>query len=84
MHIEEALKILDIPPYVTKGEIKKRYKELASKYHPDRSKESKKMVEINEAYKLIMEYIENFRYSFDSNEITKQMPSMVHNDKFKV
>ena len=84
MNIEEALRVLDIPPYVTKYEIKKRYKELATRYHPDRSIESKKMVEINEAYKLIMEYIENFRYSFDSNEMRKQMPNMVHSDKFKV
>ncbi len=84
MTLEEALKILDIPPYVTKGEIKKRYKELAAKYHPDRSDESSKMATINEAYRLIMEYIENFRYSFDSNEINKQIPSMAHNEKFKV
>ena len=84
MNIEEALKILDIPHFVTKSEIKKRYKELAAKYHPDRSNKSNKMSEINEAYKVIMEYIDNFRYSFDNNEISKQLPGMVHNEKFKL
>jgi len=84
MDIEEALKILDIPPFVTKREVKKRYKELASKYHPDRVVDCDKMGEINAAYKLIMEYIENFRYSFDSSEIAKQMPNKVHNEKFKL
>ncbi len=84
MNIEEALKILDIPHFVTKSEIKKRYKELAAKYHPDRSAESNKMAQINEAYNLIMEYVENFRYSFDHNEISKQLPGMAHNEKFKL
>ena len=83
MSIEEALKTLDIPPFVTKSEIKKRYKELASIYHPDKTKDATKMVAINSAYKTLMEYIENFRYSFDSNEISKQMPHLAHKEQFK-
>lgn len=83
MSIEKALKVLDIPPFVTKGEIKKRYKELAYCYHPDRASDSAKMSEINLAYETVMEYIENFRYSFDSDELAKQLPQLSHNSNFR-
>ena len=83
MELEKALKILDIPPFVTKSDIKKRYKELASKYHPDKGSDINKMVQINSAYKTIMEYIDNFRYSFDKDEITKQLPNSAHSENFK-
>lgn len=83
MSIEEALKILEIPPFITKDEIKKRYKELASLYHPDIVNDSGKMVEINSAYETLIEYIDNFRYSFDDSEISKQLPYHSHNEKFK-
>lgn len=83
MDIEEALNTLDIPPFVTKSEIKKRYKELASLYHPDKSNDTDKMSAINSAYETLMEYIENFRYSFDSSEISKQLPYQAHKEKFK-
>jgi len=83
MDIVMALKILDLPPFITKDDIKKRYKELAKEYHPDIAKDSSKFLEIKEAYKIIMEYIENFRYSFDEDELNKQMPNVAHNKKFR-
>ncbi len=83
MEIEEALNTLDIPPFVTKGEIKKRYKALASLYHPDRCDDTSKMIAINSAYETIMEYIDNYRYSFDSSEVSKQLPYGAHKEKFK-
>lgn len=79
----KALKILNLPPFVTKDEIKKQYKYLVKKYHPDIYKDSSKILEINSAYKLLMEYIENFRYSFDDEELNKQMPNISHSNKFK-
>ena len=83
MDILKALAILDLPPFITKDDIKKRYKELAKEYHPDIVKDSSKFLEIKEAYKIIMEYIENFRYSFDEDELNKQMPNVVHSKKFR-
>ncbi len=79
----KALKILNLPPFVTKDEIKKQYRYLAKKYHPDIYKDSNKILEINSAYKLLMEYIDNFRYSFDDEELNKQMPNLSHSKKFK-
>ena len=80
----KALEILDLPTFVTKDELKDRYRVLAKRYHPDVSEDKVKMSEINEAYELIMHYIENYRYSFDNDEISKQMPDFTLNGKFRV
>jgi DnaJ-class molecular chaperone len=82
MIYKEALEILDLPPFISKQEIKNRYKELAKIYHPDVNKDSEKMRKINSAYKLLIDYIENYKYSFDENEISKQRPDITHNSKF--
>ncbi len=83
VNIARALEILELPRFITKDEIKKRYKELVKKHHPDISKDSQKINQIIVAYKVLMEYIDNFRYSFDEDEISKQMPNMTHNQKFR-
>ena len=80
----KALEVLDLPPFITKNELKNRYRVLAKKYHPDISEDAEKMSKINEAYELLMNYIENFRYSFDNDEISKQMPDFTFNGKFRV
>ncbi len=49
-------KILDIPRTASQEDIKKKYRELAKKLHPDKSKEKKTeeiMAEINEAYEVL-------------------------------
>ncbi len=68
--IDKARKILNLGETATLKEIKEAYRGLVKRYHPDRYKGRKKkefeerMKEINKAYKLIMEYCENYRYSF--------------------
>ncbi len=81
--LQKALEILELPPFITKDDIKRQYKMLAKKYHPDVYKDSSKMIEINKAYELLMEYIDNFRYSFDDDELNKQAPDLKHNAKFR-
>ena len=49
-------KILDVPRDASQYEIKKRYRELAKKLHPDKSKEEKPdevMAKINRAYEIL-------------------------------
>jgi len=81
--IKEALEILNLPPFISKEDIKNHYKELAKKYHPDVCKDKNKMAQINLAYEILMDYIDNFRYSFDDDEINKQLPGLNHNKNFR-
>ena len=79
-----ALEVLDLPTFITKEDLKNRYRALAKQYHPDICTEPEKMSEINKAYELLNNYIDNFRYSFDNDEISKQMPDFTLNGKFRV
>ena len=47
--------ILGIPRDATQGEIKKKFRELAKKTHPDKTKEDseEEMVELNKAYEIL-------------------------------
>ena len=81
--IHHALNALDLPTLVTKSDIKKRYRQLARAYHPDlNQKQGAEMEQINEAYAVLIAYIESFRYTFDTDEIAKQYPGAEHAKKF--
>ena len=57
LKIEKARKILDISKSATGEEVKKAYKVLAKKWHPDANKTKEaqaKMQEINHAFEIIM------------------------------
>ncbi len=69
---QKALDFMGLTPFVTFKEIKQRYIELSKEYHPDFGGDSKKMDELNRSYNLLKEYIENFRYYFNEDEISKQ------------
>lgn len=46
----ELLDLFDLSPYSTIDEIKKRFKELAKKYHPDLGGDNDKMIQLLEIY----------------------------------
>ncbi len=51
-------KILGLPENASKKEIKKKYKKLAKKYHPDVNKDpgaKERFIEINEAYEILID-----------------------------
>ena len=81
--IENALKVLGLPKLITREDIKKQYRYLAKKHHPDQGGNPKKMEEINSAYRLLIAYIEQFRYTFDDEEISRQYPGADHAERFK-
>jgi len=81
--IEKALEVLVLPKLISKSEIKRQYHFLAKKNHPDMGGSTDKMEALNYAYRLLMKYIEEFRYTFDEEEISKQFPGADYVQRFK-
>ena len=81
--IHDSLKTLELPPLVSYEDIKTRYYELSRRHHPDINQEDSKMVEINEAYAVLKQYVFNYRFSFSDEEIMKQFPEESHANKFR-
>ena len=81
--IEYALDILELPKLITKVDLKKQYRFLSKKNHPDLGGDAIKQEEINVAYTLLMAYIEEFRYTFDEKEVFNQFPGADHANRFR-
>jgi curved DNA-binding protein CbpA len=81
--VKEALDFMDIPPLSSIKDIKRQYKKLAKKYHPDSSGNSEMMEKLNNSYKTLMEYCENYKFTFDEYEIKKQYPDLFYKNKFR-
>ena len=81
--INNALDILELPKLITKVDVKKQYRFLSKKHHPDQGGDAVKQEQINTAYKLLMKYIEEFRYTFDEHEVSKQFPGAKHAEQFR-
>ena len=81
--LQDALKVLNLPPFVSINEIRDRYIELSKLHHPDINEKDSKMNEINKAYDLLKKYANNFRFTFSKEEVEKQFPESVHAKKFR-
>ena len=51
---QQALAVLGLPPSATPQQIKRRYRALAKRYHPDRGGDQREMQRIVAAYQLLM------------------------------
>ncbi|RKY39492.1 MAG: J domain-containing protein [Candidatus Omnitrophota bacterium] len=77
--IDEARKLLGLDEEASLEEIKKAYRDLSFKYHPDRCKEIDKkhceemMRRINEAKNIIMTYCAGYRFSFREKDVRKNL-----------
>ncbi|MBM4146334.1 MAG: J domain-containing protein [Nitrospira sp.] len=76
--ITKARQTLELPEFATLKEIKSAYRELLKKWHPDLGKKNKairkqKTIEIIKAYKTLMDYCEQYRFSFSKEEVEKYM-----------
>ena len=81
--IEEALEVLELPKLITKKDIQQQYRFLAKKHHPDVGGDASDMERLNAAYRLLMKYIEEFRYTFDEDEVNRQFPGVDHASRFR-
>jgi DnaJ-class molecular chaperone len=74
--ISQALRTLGLYEAVTVREIKSRYRELLREWHPDVSGTNEdackeKTIEITAAYRTLMNYCEQYRFSFSKEEVEK-------------
>lgn len=72
----KAKSLLGLREKVTLAEIKINYKNLMKKWHPDKHKDNiekatKMSAQINEAYNTVLEYCNNYEYSFEEDDVKK-------------
>jgi hypothetical protein len=53
---QQALAALGLPPNATRQQIKRRYRELAKRYHPDRGGDQRQMQRIIAAYEYLVKH----------------------------
>ncbi len=79
---QDAVKTLDLISLRTKEDVRKKYLKLSRKYHPDMEGGStKKFQEIRQAYEVLVEYMENFRFVFSDEEFKQQNPILVNGEQ---
>lgn len=76
--ITRARKTLNINESESLKNIKEKFKNLIKKYHPDVCKKDKesckqKSIEIIKAYEIIMNYCNNYKFSFNKEEVNKYL-----------
>ncbi len=69
MNIQEALNVFNLSGELTKKDIKKNYKKLALKYHPDRNPLGNELMKaVNSAFHFLMTNIDKINQFQSSNE----------------
>lgn len=81
--ISWALEVLEFPVLSSKEELKVRYHFLAKTLHPDCGGDEVSMARVNEAYEILKEYMDNFKFTFSDEEIAKQFPEELHVNRFR-
>lgn len=76
----KAKTLLGLSDKATLFEVKQRYRNLMKKWHPDKNPDDNKTAEqmsaqINEAYKVILEYCKHYEYSFKEEDIRAKAAS---------
>ena len=74
--LQEALRILGLGERTSLRDIKTRHRELVKRHHPDAGSESEPEAirKINAAYRIVMDYVTEYRFSFAESEFYEQNP----------
>jgi DnaJ-class molecular chaperone len=74
--LRASLLIFGIAERATLREIRTRHRELVRRYHPDAGNqgEPEQIRRVNEAYRVLREYVESYRFSFSEEEFYEQNP----------
>jgi len=76
--INEARGLLGLGEAATLKEIKRAYRRIAFRYHPDRHSNDpeckEKMKRLNQAYKLLTDYCGRYKYTFREEDVARTYP----------
>ncbi|MDA8430544.1 MAG: J domain-containing protein [Geobacteraceae bacterium] len=74
--LQEALRVLGLGERATLKEIKARHRELVKRHHPDAGTtgDPDAIRKVNAAYKVLLDYVSDFRFSFAEEEFFEQNP----------
>jgi DnaJ-class molecular chaperone len=77
--IDEARKLLELGQVATLNEIKRAYRSLAHRHHPDKHdgfnpENNEMMKKLNLAYRLLLDYCASYKYSFDEEDVARVYP----------
>ncbi len=76
---QDAIESLELLSLTSKEHVRKKYLKLSRQYHPDMEGGStEKFQEIREAYEILVEYMDNFRFTFTDEEFKQQNPILVN------
>lgn len=75
-NLQEALLVFGLSERATLKQIKSSHRELVKRHHPDtgNSDESETIRQVNAAYKVLLEYVSEYRFSFSEVEFYEQNP----------
>lgn len=74
--LQNALRVLGLGERASIKEIKSRHRQLVKRHHPDvgATDDPEKIREVNAAYRLLLDYIAAYRFSFAEDEFYEQNP----------
>ncbi len=72
---QEAIELFGLIGLETKKQVKQKYLDLSKIYHPDKTGgDNDKFQKLNQAYKILNYYIDNFKFQFSTEEFQTQYP----------
>jgi DnaJ-class molecular chaperone len=74
--LQESLRIFELRNRCSLKDIKTRHRELVKRYHPDTGNVdgNESIQRVNAAYRILMEYVTEYRFSFAEDEFYEQNP----------
>lgn len=74
--LEESLRIFGLEQRSSLRAIKTRHRQLVKRHHPDTGNATDKetIQQINAAYRILLDYVSDYRFSFDEEEFYEQNP----------
>jgi curved DNA-binding protein CbpA len=82
--LDRARRLFSLHERATLREIKNRHRALAKRFHPDRGEngDPEQMRQVNAAYRLLIDYCTDYRFSFARDEFFEQNPEERMREQF--